>query len=106
MARGRPRRALGPEKPIFKDLVIAIAGSLDGQWTEANIARWVSQRDGSFAAQMDVNVTHLVCSEEAYKARGPRGTLPSLFAFPLPTPRPRPLPLSLHRPKPPKRPLK
>lgn len=101
MARGRHRPGTGPQKPIFKDLVIAIASSLDGQWTEVNVARWVSQRDGHFVAQMGANVTHLVCSEEAYQARGPRGTLPFLFAFPLPTPRPRPLPLALplHRPK-------
>lgn len=85
MGCGRPGRAPGPEKPIFKDLVIAIAGSLDGQWTEVNVARWVSQRDGHFAAQMDAKVTHLVCSEEAYKARGPRG-MPPFFPFHLPLP--------------------
>ncbi|KAK0753058.1 hypothetical protein B0T18DRAFT_451548 [Schizothecium vesticola] len=65
-----PRKAT--EKPIFKDLIIALAGPLDGQWTDVNIARWVSQRAGRFAAQMDASVTHLVCSEEAFKARGPR----------------------------------
>jgi hypothetical protein len=78
-----PRKA--SEKPIFKNLVIALAGPLDGQWTDVNIARWVSQRAGRFAAQMDASVTHLVCSGEAFKARGPRGMLP----FPSPSRTPR-----------------
>ncbi|KAK1832308.1 hypothetical protein QBC39DRAFT_281480, partial [Podospora conica] len=69
----RGRAGSGTEKPIFKDLVIAIAGPLEGQWTDLNVSRWVSQRAGRFAAQMSAAVTHLVCSDEAFKARGPRG---------------------------------
>ncbi|KAL2260577.1 hypothetical protein VTK26DRAFT_5356 [Humicola hyalothermophila] len=37
------------EKPIFRGLTIAVAGDLGGgQWTDANIARWVALRGGAF----------------------------------------------------------
>ena len=57
------------EKPIFKNLVIAIAGDLGGQWTETNICRWVSLRSGRFSLDMDESVTHLVCSAVEFNTR-------------------------------------
>jgi len=63
----------GKEKPIFKDLVIAVSGQLGGQWTDANISRWVGLRDGVFSPDMNDSVTHLVCSKEEINERGPRG---------------------------------
>ncbi|KAJ4292170.1 hypothetical protein N0V88_005799 [Collariella sp. IMI 366227] len=38
------------EKPIFRGLIIAVVGNLNGsaQWTDANIARWVGLREGKF----------------------------------------------------------
>lgn len=65
-----PARA---EKPIFRDLIIAIAGDLGGQWTDANIQRWVTMRAGKFNQDMDGSVTHLVCSPEEFKKKGSRG---------------------------------
>ncbi|KAK3944285.1 hypothetical protein QBC46DRAFT_441987 [Diplogelasinospora grovesii] len=60
------------EKPIFRNLTIATAGDLGGQWTETNIARWVGLREGNFTHQMDNSVTHLLCTTEMFKERGPR----------------------------------
>jgi hypothetical protein len=64
-----PRR----EKPIFKNITIAIAGDLGGQWSDTNITRWVTQREGTFSQQMDESATHLICSQDEFKKRGPRG---------------------------------
>ncbi|KAK3313814.1 hypothetical protein B0H66DRAFT_362840 [Apodospora peruviana] len=60
-------------KPIFRDLVIAVSGFLGGEpWTDVNIARWVSLRQGTFSQQMNASVTHLVCSEAEVKSGSPR----------------------------------
>ena len=50
-----------------------MACTLGGQWTDVNIARWVGQRRGVFTAQMDDSVTHLLCSPDEFKNKGPRG---------------------------------
>ncbi|SPQ26141.1 e3e54035-b881-4713-b636-979b6256acb3 [Thermothielavioides terrestris] len=61
----------GKEKPIFRGLTIAAAGDLGGgQWTDANIARWVGLREGSFVRDMSEAVTHVVCSADEFKRRG------------------------------------
>ncbi|KAK5653095.1 hypothetical protein OQA88_9193 [Cercophora sp. LCS_1] len=65
-----PRTA--KEKPIFENLVIALAGTLGGQWTDTNIIRWVQLREGSYSDEMNETVTHLVCSYDEFKTRGPR----------------------------------
>ncbi|KAL2018904.1 hypothetical protein VTK56DRAFT_10271 [Thermocarpiscus australiensis] len=60
------------EKPIFRGFTIAVAGDLGGgQWSDANIERWVKLREGRFVRQMDDSVTHLVCSDEEFQRRGP-----------------------------------
>lgn len=61
------------EKPIFRDLTIAVAGDLGGQWTDTNIQRWVALRAGKFAQEIDASVTHLVCSHDEFKKKGSRG---------------------------------
>lgn len=63
----------GAEKPIFKGLVIALACPMGGQWTDANISRWVGQRNGAFTSEMNDTVTHLICSSEEFKKKCPRG---------------------------------
>ncbi|KAK1769225.1 hypothetical protein QBC33DRAFT_347514 [Phialemonium atrogriseum] len=60
------------EKPIFRDLVVSMACQLGGQWTDTNISRWVNQRSGVFITEMNNSVTHLICSPEEFKKRGPR----------------------------------
>ncbi|KAL2155869.1 hypothetical protein VTH82DRAFT_611 [Thermothelomyces myriococcoides] len=56
-------------KPIFRGLTIAAAGDLGGsaQWTDTNIARWVSLREGRFVREMSDEVTHVVCSSEEFR---------------------------------------
>lgn len=75
------------EKPIFRNLTITVAGSLinpngDGstQWTDVNIDRWVSLRDGRFVRAMSDDVTHVVCTAEEFERRGLVGT-----SFPFPS---------------------
>ncbi|KAH6624492.1 hypothetical protein B0J18DRAFT_478954 [Chaetomium sp. MPI-SDFR-AT-0129] len=65
------------EKPIFRNLTITVAGSLidpngDGstQWTDINIDRWVTLRDGRFTRAMTDDVTHVVCTAEEFERRG------------------------------------
>ncbi|KAM0284856.1 hypothetical protein ACHAQH_001777 [Verticillium albo-atrum] len=54
---------------IFKNMVFATAGPLPGQFTEENLAMWTKQRKGQFTKDMDESVTHLLCTDEHYKAR-------------------------------------
>ncbi|PNH42830.1 hypothetical protein VD0004_g4518 [Verticillium dahliae] len=54
---------------IFKNMVLATAGPLPGQFTEENLAMWIKQRKGQFVKDMDQSVTHLLCTDEQYKAR-------------------------------------
>lgn len=71
-------------KPIFRGLTIAAAGDLGGsaQWTDTNIARWVSLREGRFVREMSDEVTHVVCSSEEFrKGKGLSRFLPSHAFF-------------------------
>ncbi|KAK4138213.1 hypothetical protein BT67DRAFT_475401 [Trichocladium antarcticum] len=71
------------EKPIFRGFAIALAGDFGdlggGQWTDANIARWIGLRGGMFAGRAPLptrTVTHLVCTAEAFRAgTGREGTV-------------------------------
>jgi hypothetical protein len=68
-------------KPIFRGLTIAAVGDLrrengSDQWTDPNITRWVTLREGRFvrldphAANLSTEVTHVICSEEEFRRRG------------------------------------
>jgi hypothetical protein len=61
------------ERPIFEGVVVSITGELEGQWTEANISRWLTQRRGRLVQAMDETVTHLVCTEDEFRKKGPKG---------------------------------
>ncbi len=97
------------EKPIFRGLTIAAHGPLGGseQWTDTNITRWVTLREGRFArigavdssggisgvekgkgkgdkkdngeGVLGEEVTHVVCSKEVFWKGGRVGK----FSFPL-----------------------
>ena len=67
-----PRRVPKPKK-IFKNLTIAVAGTLKKGVTNAQIETWVTLRAGKFSHGMNDSVTHLVCSEEDWKGRSPMG---------------------------------
>jgi hypothetical protein len=76
------RRRTAKEKPIFKDLLIATAGDLGGQWTDVNIARWVGLREGRLSTErrrLEDGVTHLVCSAEEFRNRNGGGGGLGLF---------------------------
>lgn len=62
-----------PKRSIFKGFTVAVACPLGGQWTDANISRWVSQRKGVFTSAMTEKVTHLICPIEEFKKQGPIG---------------------------------
>jgi hypothetical protein len=57
---------------IFKGMVFAIAGPLEGQLTEENITRWADQRGGKFSKEFTKEVTHLLCNLEQFNKRGQR----------------------------------
>lgn len=61
------------EKQTFQDVRLAIACSLDGQWTEANISRWLGRRGGIFMSEVTDQTTHLICTVEEYKAKSLKG---------------------------------
>lgn len=76
-------------RAIFKNVVLATAGPLPGQFTDENLARWVALRKGTFSAELDDDVTHLLCTPELFKERGPRGmcspkyrSVPAFLALP------------------------
>ena len=60
-------------RQIFKNRVIAAAGPLPGQLTVDNLKRWTSMRKGTFSDNFDETVTHLLCTEEQFRKRAPRG---------------------------------
>lgn len=69
------------EKPIFRGQTIGAVGDLtrangSNQWTDTNITRWVTLREGRFirldghAASLREEVTHVVCSKKEFERRG------------------------------------
>ncbi|MBE3049544.1 hypothetical protein IMZ48_45015 [Candidatus Bathyarchaeota archaeon] len=60
-------------RAIFKKVVLATAGPLPGHFTVENITNWVQLRKGTFSSELDASVTHVLCTEELLKERGPRG---------------------------------
>ena len=76
-------------RAIFKNVVLATAGPLPGQLTDDNLARWMAFRKGSFSAELDEYVTHLLCTPELFEERGPRG-MPTSLLVPLETKEERP----------------
>ncbi|KAK3391770.1 hypothetical protein B0T20DRAFT_64743 [Sordaria brevicollis] len=66
----RGKAGTGRCKPIFRGLNIAISGTFEGQWTDANISKWVNLRAAKFSSQMSEDVTHLVCTKEEFEKKG------------------------------------
>ncbi|ETS83706.1 hypothetical protein PFICI_05582 [Pestalotiopsis fici W106-1] len=63
-------RSLNPkEQPIFKNMVIAVAGDIGH--SEAKIKDWLALRKGTFAADFDDSVTHVLATDEQFKKKGP-----------------------------------
>ena len=60
-------------RQIFKRCVIASAGALPGQYTIQNLKHWTKIRKGQFVDSFDETVTHLLCTQEQFKAKLPRG---------------------------------
>ena len=74
-------------RALFKNMVIATAGALPAPFTDENITRWAGLRKGTFSAELDEYVTHLLCTPELLEKRGPRG----MYLFLL-----HPMPIVLH----------
>lgn len=62
-------------RQIFKGRVIAAAGPLPGQLTVDNLQRWTALRKGTFATEFTEETTHLLCTEEQFRQRVPRGNI-------------------------------
>lgn len=56
-------------RAIFKDLVIASAGSFPDGITIERAKSWTEMRKGLFVSDMDDSVTHLLCTDEEFKAK-------------------------------------
>ena len=50
----------------------------EGKLVACKDEKWVTLREGRFSSQFDDSVTHLICSDEAFKAREPRGKFISI----------------------------
>lgn len=66
------------EKPIFKGLVICVAGDLGRDWSDEAILRWVKLRDGTVVQEMNDSVTHLLCHMDDFKRKCSKGNIMSL----------------------------
>lgn len=62
-------------RQVFKNRAIAAAGPLPDQPTVDNLRRWTSFRKGTFTDDFDQGATHLLCTQEQFNKRAPRGTL-------------------------------
>jgi len=54
-------------------IVSVISGH--GKYTEAEVSRWVTSNSGRFSHDLNETVTHVLCTEQDYKAKGPKGIL-------------------------------
>jgi hypothetical protein len=70
-------------RQIFKKCVIAVAGPLPGQYTTQNLKRWIQIRKGRFTDKFDETVTHLLCTNEQYEAKIPRGKCNKQLGYPM-----------------------
>jgi len=75
----KPAKASKPEKAIFRGLSVSIAGNIINSKGESepyeNIIRWFRLHGGNYDQEVQSDTTHLICSIEEYKARGPQGRL-------------------------------
>ena len=60
-------------KNLLKDFVIAVTGDFGPDRTEAKIRHLIEENGGAYAANIDSEVTHLVCSLAGYKKKVPKG---------------------------------
>ncbi|KAI1861150.1 hypothetical protein JX265_009769 [Neoarthrinium moseri] len=67
-----PKSLDGKPKAIFKNIVVALAGKMSGDFTDEKLTEWMKLRGGSFSAEFDNSVTHLVASKEQFKKKVPR----------------------------------
>ncbi|KHO00737.1 anthranilate synthase component II [Metarhizium album ARSEF 1941] len=66
-----PRDSFSSPQPIFKGRIIAAAGPLPDKNTVENFKHWAKLRKGEFTTTFDESVTHLLCSDEQFKAENP-----------------------------------
>ncbi|KAK3989523.1 hypothetical protein QBC44DRAFT_359222 [Cladorrhinum sp. PSN332] len=84
MVRFRARDLTKREKTLFSHFTIAVALSNPPvHWNEANIARWISLRGGTYVREgREIDwrgVTHLVVDEKEFKRKGPKGIIHPLI---------------------------
>lgn len=68
----------------LKNVVVCTAGDLahdanNEQWSVGNIRKWLEARGGECVEVMSEKVTHLLCSEAAFKAKKDKGNVPTFL---------------------------
>lgn len=75
-----------PQKAIFKELTLSIAGNITNtsgtHIAHEDIARWFTVHGGLYESEVTQDTTHLICSIEEYKKRGPQGKFKSSLETP------------------------
>lgn len=56
------------ERPIFQNVVIAVAGDIGHP--EVNIRKWLALRKGTFATEFNKSITHVLATEQQFKSKG------------------------------------
>jgi hypothetical protein len=67
-----------PMKAIFKGLMMSICGNhfkFDKSLTYESIAQYITLHGGTYEREVTDDTTHLICSIEEYKKKGPQGKL-------------------------------
>ena len=74
----KPKKNERLEKAVFKGLTISFAGSFSGTsgaiLPYEQMAKWVTLHGGHYEKEVTEDTTHLICSIEEYKRKGPQGT--------------------------------
>jgi hypothetical protein len=76
-ARKASQKKERPQKPIFKDFTLSIAGTITDTSgaiiPHENIVKWFTAHGGTHEREVSKETTHLICSIEEYKKKGPQG---------------------------------
>ena len=66
-------------KSPLRGFRIAVEGDFGEPRTPTALQRWVENNGGTFCGAVEKDLTHLVCTEDAWKSKTMKGTYPSLL---------------------------
>ena len=65
-------------RPVLRGFRIAITGDFGEPRTPTAFQRWVELNGGTYCTTVDKDLTHLICTDDAYRSKTPKGpSLPS-----------------------------